>query len=99
LLRAKKELKVKIIAGILPIVSYNNAVFLNNEVPGIVVPEEYIRRFYQGMDRDEAYKVGVEIALECIRRTEGLDGVYFMPPFNRVTMIAEIIRKMKASKR
>jgi methionine synthase I (cobalamin-dependent)/5,10-methylenetetrahydrofolate reductase len=99
LLRAKKELKVKIIAGILPIVSYNNAVFLNNEVPGIVVPEEYIRRFYQGMDRDEAYKVGLEIALECIRRTEGLDGVYFMPPFNRVTMIAEIIRKMKASKR
>lgn len=96
LLRAKKETGMKIIAGILPLASYNNAIFLNNEVPGIAIPDEFVNRFHRDMDKEEAYKTGVAIALECIDKVRDLDGLYFMPPFNRVTMIAEIIKEMRA---
>ncbi len=93
--RIKKELGVKVIAGIMPLASYNNAIFLNNEVPGIVIPDEYVNRFHKDMDKEEAYRTGVAIALECMEIAKDLDGYYFMPPFNRVTMIAEIIKEMK----
>lgn len=94
--RVKKELGVKVITGIMPLASYNNAVFLNNEVPGIIIPEEYVNRFHKDMNKEEAYQTGVAIALECIEKAEELDGYYFMPPFNRVTMIVEIIKEMKS---
>ena len=41
---AKQTLSVKILAGFMPIVSYRNAVFLNNEVAGIDIPEKVIAR-------------------------------------------------------
>ena len=95
LLRIKKEMGIKVIAGILPLASYNNAIFLNNEVPGIVIPEEFVQRFSKDMNREEAYRTGVDISLECVEKAKELDGYYFMPPFNRVTMIADIIKEMK----
>ena len=35
-----QTLSVKILAGFMPIVSHRNAVFLNNEVAGIDIPEK-----------------------------------------------------------
>jgi len=46
LARLVKPHGVKILGGILPLVSYRNAQFLNNEMPGIQVPEEFIARFH-----------------------------------------------------
>jgi methionine synthase I (cobalamin-dependent)/5,10-methylenetetrahydrofolate reductase len=93
-LKNMKKENVKILGGILPIVSYRNAQFLNNELPGVQVPESYINRFNKKMSREEAEEVGVEIAVEIANKIKPyVDGIYFMTPFNRVSMIVKIIEK------
>ena len=56
--KIKNHYSVKILAGIIPLVSYRNAMFLNNEVPGIDISPEYIQRFSPHMSRQEAEDVG-----------------------------------------
>lgn len=94
-LKSMKREKVKILGGILPIVSYRNAQFLNNELPGVHIPEEYMNRFYKEMSREEGEQVGIEMAVEIAKKIKPyVDGLYFMTPFNRVNMIMKIIEKM-----
>jgi len=84
---------VRILGGILPLVSYRNAQFLNNEMPGIQVPQASIERFHPEMPKEEAEAVGVELAVEVARRLRPhVDGFYFMTPFNRVEMITRILK-------
>ena len=86
--------RVKVLAGIIPIVSYKNAVFLNNEVFGIDIPEEYIKLFSPHMSRQEAEDVGVDVAVDIVNKIKiHVDGIYFITPFNRTNMIARIIKK------
>ncbi|WP_294153552.1 bifunctional homocysteine S-methyltransferase/methylenetetrahydrofolate reductase [uncultured Clostridium sp.] len=92
----KKTTKVKILGGILPIVSYRNAVFLNNELPGVTIPKECISRFSEDMTREEGQAVGVDIAVNIGRKLKGVcDGLYFITPFGRVEMIVDIVNKIK----
>ena len=92
----KSRIDTKIICGIMPLVSYRNAVFMKNEITGIHVPDEIIARYNPGMSREEAQAVGVRAAAEIAERlSETADGYYFMVPFNRAGMIAEIMEKMK----
>lgn len=90
----KKRDGVKILAGILPLVTYKNAQFLNNEFPGITIPDSLINRFSVDMDRDDAEEVGIQIAVETVNRLKNsVDGFYFITPFFRTGMIKEIIRR------
>lgn len=47
---ARQTLKGKILGGVLPIVSYRNACFLNNEIAGVFVCEQILAQ-YQDKDR------------------------------------------------
>lgn len=86
--------KAKILGGVMPIVSYKNALFLNNEVPGISVPSHYIGRFRPDMSREEAEETGIEIAVELIKAIkEHVDGLYLVAPFNRVGMVVRILKE------
>ena len=85
-----------VLGGIMPLVSLNNALFLNNEVPGISIPPEYIDRFHQDMDKKQAQQVGVTIALALAKKIRNyVDGFYFITPFNKVELIIEILRRLK----
>ena len=42
---ATKHLNVPLFIGIMPIASYNNALFLHNEVPGIKMSEDVLSQF------------------------------------------------------
>ena len=91
-----KDSGVKILAGIMPIVTYRNAVFLNNELPGVKIPEEQINRFSPEMTREEAEEVGVALAVEiALKLKPFVDGFYLMTPFNRYEMIIKILRKIR----
>lgn len=86
--------QTKILAGIIPLVSYRNAVFLNNEIPGIHIPDKFVKMFSPEMSRQEAEDVGIDIAAEIIGKVkEHVDGIYLITPFNRTGMIARIIEK------
>ena len=96
--KVKEENDVKILGGILPIVSYKNAQFLNNELPGVRIPNEYLNRFTLDMSKEEAEKVGIEIAVELGNKMKDIvDGFYFVTPFKRVEMIMKIIDGIKNS--
>ncbi len=94
----KEKTEAKIMCGIMPLVSYKNAMFLANEMPGIRIPEEIIRRYTPDMTREEAQRTGVALAVEIAEALKDIaDGYYFMTPFNRAGMMAEIIENIKKS--
>ncbi len=94
--RLPKERDFKILGGIMPIVSYRNAQFLNNEMPGIAVSDNYVSKFSSDMDRETAEKIGIGIAVEIAEKIQDyVDGLYIMTPFNRYEMVADILRKLK----
>lgn len=87
--------KGKILGGIMPLVSYRNAQFLDNEIPGIQIPENIINRFHDDMTREEAENLGIEIAVEMGKKLRPwVDGFYFITPFQRVSMIRKIIEQL-----
>ena len=93
--KIKKETNVKILGGLLPIVSYRNAMFLNNELPGVNIPKQYLDMFSEDMDRDESQQIGVNIAVNIGKELKEIcDGLYFITPFNRVSMIVDIIKQI-----
>lgn len=92
----KSRLHTKILCGIMPLVSYRNAMFIKNEMPGIFVPDEIVQQYRPDMSRKEAEEVAVRIALSVIKKLESIaDGYYFMTPFNRVQLICDIIDRME----
>jgi homocysteine S-methyltransferase len=93
----KKETGAKILAGIMPIVSYKNARFMDNEIPGINIPSDIMERFEKVVSREDGEKVGEEVALEVIKKIDKIvDGYYFMVPFNRVYIISRILQMLKS---
>ena len=40
----KHNIKIPIVAGIWPLTSYRNAEFMNNEVPGVEIPDSIMNR-------------------------------------------------------
>jgi methionine synthase I (cobalamin-dependent)/5,10-methylenetetrahydrofolate reductase len=94
--RLKEELNVKVLAGIFPLVSFRNANYLNNEVPGIHIPNEIIQRFIN-KSRAEAQIIGINIAVELSKKVAPfVDGFYIITPFNRALIVCEIIDLMKS---
>ena len=79
----------------MPLVSYRNAHFLNNEVAGIRIPESILTQFDKNMDKAEAELLGIEIAVNLANKMKDhVHGFYFITPFNRVEMIMKIIKKL-----
>lgn len=71
------ELKVPVIAGIIPLKSARMAGFMNNNVPGINVTTDIIERMEAA---EEAVEEGLKIAAESIRDLKRLcRGVHIMP--------------------
>lgn len=91
LIAIKKMTNAKIIAGIMPFVSYKNAKFMQNEFIGINVPDSIINAFSPEMSRDEAEETGASVAGELIKKiSDSADGFYFMLPFNRVSLMEKL---------
>ncbi len=89
--RAREELTANILGGILPLVSYKNACFVNNEISGIRVADEIIEQ-YKDISREEAGKLAVRISTEMAKRIYPyVDGYYLITPFKRIDIVSEII--------
>jgi len=55
---------IPIVAGIWPLLSFKNAEFMNNEVPGVVVPEPILDRMSACRTKADARQAGIDIARE-----------------------------------
>jgi homocysteine S-methyltransferase len=81
---------IPILIGIWPLNSYKQALRLNNEVPGIIIPEPLLKSLETAGTnaRDRGFAVAKEML--SWSRTE-LAGAYLIPPFKRTEEILEIL--------
>ena len=88
--------ETKIICGIMPLVSYKNALFMHNEMPGIHVPDEVLFKYRPDMSREEAEQTAISVCVEAAKKLYGVaDGFYLMTPFGRVNLVNRIIKEIK----
>ena len=82
--------EIPILVGIWPLTSYKQALRLNNEVPGIVIPEPLLKSLEAAgtAARDRGFQVAREMLAWA--KTE-LAGAYLIPPFKRYEEILEVL--------
>ncbi|MBN1524037.1 MAG: bifunctional homocysteine S-methyltransferase/methylenetetrahydrofolate reductase [Spirochaetales bacterium] len=91
-IKAIEKLKLPVIAGVWPLASFRNAVFLQNEVPGVVIPDSLMRRMEKTSDKEAARREGVLIAREMIAEMKSvIAGVQVSPPFGRVQTALAVV--------
>jgi len=85
-------IKIPLLCGIWPLVSYRNAEFMNNEVPGASVPAEILDRMRNTGSKEEAFAEGVKIAHETFERVRrDVAGVQVAAPQGRIEGVMRIL--------
>ena len=89
---ATKHLNIPIFIGIMPIASYNNALFLHNEVPGIKMSESVLNQFKAVKDDKEKTKeLSLRLSKDLIDTVhQYFNGLYNITPFQRVDYSLEL---------
>lgn len=96
LIHAKKELGCRILAGIMPVAGYKNALFLNNEVAGIEIPQSVIESFRdkpapQVQALSVAYSIGI---IDSVY--DHCDGFYLMTPLKKIDLVCSLIEAIRS---
>lgn len=95
-INAVKDTKVPVIIGVWPLASYRNALFLNNEVPGVSIPERIMKRMEKIETKEEARLEGISIALEIVDEVRpSVAGIQVSPPFGNVQTAIDIIKSQE----
>ena len=80
--------------AVMPLHSMRQARFLNNEVPGIYIPDAITERIAAA--GDEAASIGVDIARELLEQMAGLiQGAYIIPSRGHYEQAAELVAYLK----
>ncbi len=95
--RAMKRIeyvKLPLLCGIWPLISYRNAEFMNNEVPGASVPPEIMDRMRKTTTKEEGFAEGVKIARETYEHVRGeVAGIQLSAPMGRIEGVMMILGK------
>lgn len=87
-----KYKQIPVVAGIWPLVSLKNALFLKNEVPGVEIPDRIIERMEKANTKEDALKIGIEIAYEIKQKIDSsVQGYQISAPFGKVDLAINII--------
>ena len=90
-LQALREAGFSVILSVMPLISGRNAEYMHYEVPGIRIPDQYLREM-EGLEKQAGEKQGIRIAREIIRELRPLcSGILLMPPFERFHLIEELL--------
>ena len=94
-LLAKETLSCSILAGILPVAGYKNALFLINEVSGIEIPSHILDQLKE-KSPEETRKISLEFSMGFIDQVyEKADGFYIMTPLKKVEIVTSIINVLR----
>ena len=84
---------IPIVAGIWPLVSYRNALFMRNEVPGVVVPDAVMERMAAATSREDQLAAGIQIARESVDRIrDRVAGIQVSAPLGNIETAWAVIR-------
>jgi homocysteine S-methyltransferase len=87
------ELPIPLLAGIWPLASYRNALFMKHEVPGVVVPDGIMQRMAAHEGREDQLRTGIEIACELVGRLrERVQGIQVSAPLGRLDGALAVIK-------
>jgi methionine synthase I (cobalamin-dependent)/5,10-methylenetetrahydrofolate reductase len=85
-------LGVPVLIGVLPLRSQRHAEFMHNEVPGIEIPPELLRRISEATDDACALEIGVDSAQKLTATIRPLaQGIYLMPPFGNAGIAQRVM--------
>jgi homocysteine S-methyltransferase len=96
-LKRIEHVRVPVVAGIWPLVSYRNAEFLHNEVPGVRVTPSIMERMRVASEKgkDAARDEGINIARELLLDVrDAIQGVQVSAPFNNVKYALEVFEAL-----
>jgi homocysteine S-methyltransferase len=83
---------IPVVAGVWPLTSFKNAEFMNNEVPGVEIPDSILERMRQCKSREDGIKTGCEIAREIISSISGsVSGIQVSAPFGKVELAIDVL--------
>ncbi|MDQ3220286.1 MAG: bifunctional homocysteine S-methyltransferase/methylenetetrahydrofolate reductase [Acidobacteriota bacterium] len=97
------HVKIPIVAGIWPLVSFRNAEFLHNEVPGVNVTPEILEtmRIASDKSKEDAREAGIAIARESLNEVRDvIAGVQVSAPFGNVKyalQVFDVLEDFKSS--
>jgi 5,10-methylenetetrahydrofolate reductase len=87
-----KSCGVPVIAGIWPLASYRNALFLHNEVPGVTIPEHIMKRMEKQETKESSRNEGILIARNLVEQMKRqISGIQVSPPFGRIDTALEVM--------
>ncbi|MDI6807841.1 MAG: methylenetetrahydrofolate reductase [Candidatus Eisenbacteria bacterium] len=83
-------LEIPVLAGMLPIKSLKNALYLANEVPGMVIPSSVIDRFSSCQSSD-MQREGIEIARQTLKAIKNEAAGLYLIPMGRYEIISQLL--------
>jgi len=92
-LKKISHVRIPIVAGIWPLISYRNAEFMHNEVPGVNVTPEILERMRAASDKskEHARDEGILIARESLLEVRDvIQGVQVSAPFGNVQYALQV---------
>ncbi len=90
-------LRVPILLGVLPLATARHANFLNNEVPGMSLPDHVITRMRDAGANGRA--AGLQIAADVAEELRDvIAGVYIIPAFKRYDLVATLIASLTTAR-
>ena len=95
-----RGVRIPVIAGVWPLASYRNAEFMNNEVPGVHVPDAILERMRRAETKDQARIEGVAIAREALAAlVPHVQGAQISAPFGRYQTALEVAQAIPGERR
>ena len=97
-----EKIGLPILVGILPLVSYRNAEFLHNEVPGMTVPDSIRERMRKASTGEKARELGVAIARDALEAAIGMQrviGAYIIPPLGQMRLALAVAKGFAGASR
>jgi homocysteine S-methyltransferase len=91
------HVKIPIIAGIWPLISYRNAEFMHNEVPGVNVTPDILERMRVASEKgkEDARDEGIKIARESLLEVRDvIAGVQVSAPFGNVKYALQVFEAL-----
>lgn len=81
--------------GILPLASLKNAEFFHNEVPGMQIPPDVMKRMAMASSKEAQQQEGIAIASEALsaaKKMPRIQGTYIFPPFGNYKAVMDVLK-------
>jgi homocysteine S-methyltransferase len=88
----KHHRTIPVVAGIYPLLSLRNAEFMNEHVPGVVVPEAVLERMGRCKTKEDGVRAGIEIARRIRDRIAGsVAGFQASAPLGKIDIALAVL--------